>query len=382
MIKGMTGSSMKAHHPLYWDEESQEEFFGNHNIDKDGGLGDHTYLRKLFKPYRWGLALYHLVLLCGNIWFLTGYNIWETSGQAFVIPVAESPHLTMYFSNTVIGAITGYHVNSCYIVSIVEYILFVYYILAISYQCLRMNNSIGKMRSCWSSPQHYEEPDLDFERWKSISIILWRLIPGLSSDSALRCLHYVCPSIVLPAFFSDLKNLREDLTDMQAGRKNVVRHLWEIMKFSTLTMLALLAGLEAFTVKCVEASYRMGQLSGGERWLPALIIIVPLMNQMLGIIRVSAFAENRLLLFVFGGEDSVWEERERKACRRWKARLAYKTWKVAQEDDRKKFSLLWFFSVVFTYTDVDFQFLLLSKSKWHTVTAKAVAGSGKIRDSE
>jgi len=112
-------------------------------------------------------------------------------------------------------------------------------------------------------------------------------------------------------------------------------------------------GVECFAIKfCSTTSFI--QLSDNN--IKAVFGALAFLNQMLGIVQVCEVLQDRLFVFIFGGEDSFLNDREVTVQRVWLAMLARRIW---EEAGRRRNRIFWFLAVMLSYSDTDFQTLTL-----------------------
>lgn len=132
---------------------------------------------------------------------------------------------------------------------------------------------------------------------------LWDTLPELSTFSAMRSLHFVTPSI-----------LEADL----------VKHWTEIEETDHWT-------------------YRV------------FVLLLIFTVQMLGIVQLGMFVRERLFVFIFAGEDSIMQKEEQARQEVWNSLLVRKL--------RQEFGFWKFLVIMLTFTDTDFQRLVLNEQR-------------------
>merc|ERR1719203_1805876 len=80
--------------------------------------------------------------------------------------------------------------------------------------------------------------------------------------------------------------------------------------------------------------------------------MVLFMVQLLGIVQIHIYIQQRLFLFIFGGEEAVLSKRHHAIMLTWQAMLAREMW--------KKTTIIRFMSFMLSFNDFDFQKVVLT----------------------
>lgn len=205
---------------------------------------------------------------------------------------------------------------------------------------------------------HFRCPVEDqFERYESLRTIIWDLIPGVSTTSALKVLMYVHPSLVAESWEDHSRN-------PMFGRSRASRTAQK-MFFVLSRIFALYVGITAFSVKVVlsGATFKDFDMHILQRWA----IVGMFLYQTLSIVLIEQQFNKRILRMLFGGDDAHLTQWERDSMRVYEVRLvraivrAYTGW--------RRLGLL------FTFGDDDFQRLFLeedqeTKNQWKKKTER------------
>merc|ERR1719213_529992 len=142
---------------------------------------------------------------------------------------------------------------------------------------------------------HEEGRRYDFERWRMIYDAVQPRARILARFSALRNIYWAHPAFLMG-----------HIQEHQAmSGKNLA---FRIGRYVVTAFLALLIGACAFVCKALEVSHLY--MNEENRFLYCWIPIVGFLNQMLNIIDIEDARQDRLFLFIFGGEDALMQKTE------------------------------------------------------------------------
>lgn len=186
----------------------------------------------------------------------------------------------------------------------------------------------------------YEE---NYRRWRAVASIFMHLLPHLQLFSAMSVLHRLAPSVFLP----DLSNLLHFAKERDYKHKALV-----VVWFVLLRLAALLFGFDAFICKLSNATELLPKL--GDCPIASLELIGFLI-QILGVLPVDLLIKKRLVRFIFGGVNGFMEPHEVEVMRAWEAAFHERAWQHYGDFPLR------FLAVVTTFTDLDFQTLVLDE---------------------
>jgi len=89
-----------------------------------------------------------------------------------------------------------------------------------------------------------------------------------------------------------------------------------------------------------------------------------------GVVNVHQFSRRRLFVLIFGGEDGFLSKREEMIAATWLGMLAERMWRDAGQRSPR---IAWFLALSFSYSDSDFQRLVLNEEAKRKQTAKKSA---------
>eukprot|EP00747_Dinoflagellata_sp_TGD_P049815 gnl/TRDRNA2_/TRDRNA2_146407_c2_seq1.p1 gnl/TRDRNA2_/TRDRNA2_146407_c2~~gnl/TRDRNA2_/TRDRNA2_146407_c2_seq1.p1 ORF type:complete len:280 (+),score=31.01 gnl/TRDRNA2_/TRDRNA2_146407_c2_seq1:1-840(+) len=189
--------------------------------------------------------------------------------------------------------------------------------------------SVASLRGlCSSSPS---------ERWDAVAAIFWNYCGKLQTFSALKLLYFVTPQVLIP--------------QVGIAVQHAVERHWSYLGLPLVCwmfsrVLCFVIGFDAFVVKI----RRVNDDS-------SLVSYAALMNQLLGIVQLNWFVRDRLHRFIFGGEDGYVSDREMQVLKVWQAMLVRRIWQTH--------SFLRFVAIMVTFSDSDFQMLVLQEVEVH-----------------
>eukprot|EP00930_Biecheleria_cincta_P038334 TRINITY_DN26346_c0_g1_i1.p1 TRINITY_DN26346_c0_g1~~TRINITY_DN26346_c0_g1_i1.p1 ORF type:complete len:390 (-),score=52.44 TRINITY_DN26346_c0_g1_i1:92-1261(-) len=178
-------------------------------------------------------------------------------------------------------------------------------------------------------------------KWTYVEKAFWVTLPELSSYSAMRLLHFVSPSVMLSDIYAEMGYTAHD------GWFVFVKH-WAKLIISRWVFFVV--GIDALLLKMRENEYitHGENLSLLKAW--KLLIFI---SQILGIVQLGMFVRERLFVFIFAGEDSQMQPREAALRDVWNAMLARQI--------RRKFSFARWLAIMLSFSDEDFQKLVLNE---------------------
>lgn len=183
------------------------------------------------------------------------------------------------------------------------------------------------------------------ERWFAVTRIFFHSLPNISSYSGMKLLHFIQPWVLSTDLCSTLYN--EPKGDVW----------WRVPQFIILRILFFVVGFDLFCVR-FRATWTSVSVTDEELTFMTLVKCVLFVKQVLGIVQVDVLVRERLLLFIFAGEDSVLNSEERSTMLVWHAMVAEEIWIECTAKSR----LLGFFKfliIMMSWSDEDVQKLVL-----------------------
>jgi len=208
------------------------------------------------------------------------------------------------------------------------------------------------------------DEESDFARWSYVASVCWHYVPQLSTFSAMRLLYFVTPSVAgtqgYVVFFLVKEQLVQSTTCLQR-LKALTPMLW----FLLTRAFALLIGVDAFVIKIrIAHEYTQGEHFDASSALSLFVFLF----QVLGVVNLNWFVRERLLIFIFGGEDGNVDQEEKDRWNVWKALIT-----------RKVYDIHGLFAgtvVMLGFDDYDFQMLVLDDENKHSKMTKKLTMQG------
>mmetsp|Transcript_87374 Transcript_87374/g.187367 ORF Transcript_87374/g.187367 Transcript_87374/m.187367 type:complete len:430 (+) Transcript_87374:110-1399(+) len=337
-----------------WHAHAQRpHFFSKLHIAQDGGLNE---VGSLFYADRFVWAFVNVLCILVNIWFVVQPNIDTLSDPTKVWLIPQRPERFL-LSTRALRAVSSSEkeIDPDLLVAAIELGLFAVRILTIAF-------SLGRI--LW-----YVNEDKSPVLWDAVADFFFESLPDLSSFSAMSFLYYISPSVFFPQVGHKLTAVR---------RRNCRLYGMPLHFFMLTRAWYGLIGFDSFLVKFQHAA--VSYSSGGSD-LNTFINCAAFLNQMLGVVHVSTYVRWRLLVYIFGGEDGYISSLERVRSQTWHALLAQKVWISSRS---LKMPRTWFWAVMLSYSDYDFQKLTLNENSRASpqrlaISEETAAGTGDQR---
>lgn len=317
----------------FYDVE-EPDIFHNIQVAKDGGFSD---VAKLWFWTRLVSALVVIGTLLSNTYVIITNDMGELlSGNMFISEEEGEHHflitqVAVQHIARVVSQFVGHEIpvlkGEC-VISLGEMLaLFVLWVQFVCEMCVAVFRCGVREESLW---WHCQQG-------------LWDTLPELSTFSAMRSLHFVTPSILEADLVKHWTEIEE--TDHWTYR------VFVLVKFILSRLLVLLFGLDALIIKNRENSvYFQGSFEISKLWRLLIFTV-----QMLGIVQLGMFVRERLFVFIFAGEDSIMQKEEQARQEVWNSLLVRKL--------RQEFGFWKFLVIMLTFTDTDFQRLVLNEQR-------------------
>lgn len=193
-------------------------------------------------------------------------------------------------------------------------------------------------------------------RWANVSQVFFDTLPSLCSFSAMQLLRNAVPSV---ARFDLLPKLNEVFElEAEAIREHVLfdgKYIWacvDLAAWVMLRLLAAMAGLDAFLVKFRFASE---YVTADHLTMSNLCGSLGFVMQLVGIIDLGMWNRRRIQDFLFAKADGELSELDAADKEVWNCMLTERVWRYSKD------SVFTFSVVMLTFTDVDFQRLVLNE---------------------
>lgn len=188
---------------------------------------------------------------------------------------------------------------------------------------------------------------LMYYRWDAIARVFRGELPTLQAFSAMRTLQYVTPGVLTP-------QVQALVARLQRSRSRPFKKFWRFSLFIGLRLLYLFFGAEAFLVKFRIAAHELSEASESLR---SFVPIFMFLNQMLGIVQLNLYTNDRLFRFIFGGVDNYVDRSERRRMRVWNASFQKAAWDIFKSAPGR------YLALSLTFSDVDFQRMVLDEGE-------------------
>jgi len=303
--------------------DPEDTFLGSLRLSPTGGLYE---VRGLYTPVRYvGATVFVSVL---------ALNVRSVSLRAVAAITGDSGPQALLAHERFLSSLTPYRLTPRVFVAWFELFCLFYYALQIM---------SGLSTILLSRRRDAKE---EYRYWGSVSHLMKDVLPALQSFSAMKVLKNITPPVLNADLVSLLKNLRTS-----KEKKSGAYKLFRVGQFFLQRVFLFAFGFEAFLLKFRDVSSSLSDLHGEE--FRAVFRLLIFLNQMLGVVQLNTFSNERLFRFIFGGVDNFIDPSEHRKMCVWKAALVRRIW------DEFKASPGKFFAVAITFNDVDFQRLVL-----------------------
>jgi len=188
----------------------------------------------------------------------------------------------------------------------------------------------------------------EFIQYRSIVNFFQRLLPTFSTFSAIKLISKIHPSVMHNEYLHYISE--SDMRGTTAGFIAIT--LWFFFK----EFICAATALGAFSIKMLAVSMKM--VNSEYSVLVRIINIVALMNQVIGCLVMEIVMQDRLFLFVFGGQDSMYRDDEFARKNVYECRLAKQIWTDFWERGKRFKAIV----LLATYDHYDLQTLLLREA--------------------
>jgi len=299
-----------------------QSFFGDLHLSTTGGLSE---CQDMFKPGRYA----GLIIFVGQL-ILNTFNIIRGDLMCInllrVVPRSEWLIHEVWLDEMIPGA----YITPDRLFAIFELVGLAIYFLNILYLVVKINRSSGAK--------------LCYRRWTASADLCLRLLPSMQTFSSMRMLQYIVPAVFTPK----MKTLLLELKGLDQSKW--LRKSTALPMFVLTHMVFFFFGFEAFLVKFRQVNRFLSD-TDHQAW--AVLQLAMFMNQMLGIVQLKIYTQNRLFKFIFGGVDNHVDVDEQYRQDVWKATFVQRVWEAS---GRRIFPFL---SVLLTFNDEDFQQMVL-----------------------
>jgi hypothetical protein len=326
-----------------YKDDPQPNIFANLKLAHDGGFGE---VGQLFTSSRWSSAVLMVVFVIYNVeyiitldyGFIRDPNNVEGYTAAEIKKINSDFYLTRSFYRPVLDLINRVHgsivldpehIVPTQVLGLLEFVGLMYYLLVGVLNFLGMAIFTGK------------------RRWFAVQTFFWDLLPVLSVYSALKLLDKIVPAVLTANLTMELALASDRL---EQGKSRFAA-FGPVLGFIVKVIVCFVVGFDQFLLKLRVVNTDAGKLSLS---VSAFSHIILLLVQVLGVVQLGPFVRLRLFAFIFAGEDGIMQEREKELMLTWNALLARRIY--------TEYSCLKFLVVMLSFTDEDFQKLVLNET--------------------
>lgn len=224
-------------------------------------------------------------------------------------------------------------------------------------------------------PKSVLAADCEFLRWDWVANVCLDFVQQLACFSAMRLLYYITPGVLATQLGVKAGIVRERMVQSRRMSEYITAS-WPLVKFGCTRLVAFVVGFEAFILKVRTFGKMLDKDTAGTDYGFAscmfnLVLLVVFLFQVLNVVNLPWFVQERLLIFIFGGEDGELSDEEELRWRIWRVLLT-----------KRVYSILGGFQatiVMLGFDDYDFQLLVLDdKNKLEKQSSKNVTGCNHI----
>eukprot|EP00415_Alexandrium_ostenfeldii_P000392 UN0392 len=224
-----------------------------------------------------------------------------------------------------------------------EYLIAVFELVGLAWHTIVITSCLVSAKFPHLFHRTNQTDTLTYQRWAAMARVFREELPTLQAFSAMRTLQYVTPGVLTPEVQALVARLRR-------SKARGFRKFLRFARFIGLRLLFLFFGAQAFLVKFRLAAHDLSEASESLR---SLFPIFLFLNQMLGIVQLNLYTNDRLFRFIFGGTDNYVDKSERRRMRVWNAAFQKAAWDKFHDTPGR------FLALSLTFSDVDFQRMVL-----------------------
>eukprot|EP00930_Biecheleria_cincta_P068957 TRINITY_DN56774_c0_g1_i1.p1 TRINITY_DN56774_c0_g1~~TRINITY_DN56774_c0_g1_i1.p1 ORF type:complete len:731 (-),score=123.52 TRINITY_DN56774_c0_g1_i1:78-2270(-) len=204
----------------------------------------------------------------------------------------------------------------------------------------------------------------EYKRYHAINIFFGKMLPQASTFSAIKLMARVHPSLVYQEYLEWVSESKEARTT--SG------YLMTTVAFILTRAFCAAAATAAFAVKVLAVSLKMMNSSYSMAF--RLGSVLALLNQVMGCVVIESIVQDRLFLFVFGGQDSNYEDHELAYKNVYETRVVKHILKHYWQEERRFSAIV----LLATFDHFDLQRLLIEENE-EVQLADKLGVSGGIR---
>lgn len=162
----------------------------------------------------------------------------------------------------------------------------------------------------------------EFGSYDAVMELVRLQIPQMSTFSALKLIGRVHPALVYNEFLHFYSHTRFGYTPL--GQKSRFAFVAVLIWFVLSRLFLALTAVAAFAVKVLAVGFRF--INPHISWTARFAPVIALLNNCMGIVLFERLLQDRLFLFVFGGQDTEYQDQERALLHVYQCRIAKKIW--------------------------------------------------------
>ncbi|CAJ1380866.1 unnamed protein product [Effrenium voratum] len=162
----------------------------------------------------------------------------------------------------------------------------------------------------------------EYKRYHALGSFFQRLLPQVSTFSAVKLLAHVHPSLIMHEYKIWISEWSEMM--LCGHRRNTLGIIMLTFSFVLFNVCCAIASVCAFSVKMLAVSFKLVNPDVAV-WLRVASILATL-NQVVGAVYIERVLQERIYLFVFGGRDAIYEDDELAYRNAYETRLMKEIW--------------------------------------------------------
>jgi len=197
----------------------------------------------------------------------------------------------------------------------------------------------------------------EYRAYRALESLFREIVPLMSTFSAIKLVYAIHPTLLYSQFVNSVEEcgcLRTYLG--QPGSVGAIQMVWFVFTRLVLGSIAVMA----FGVKLIVISSKL--VNPSYWWVRSWMEVLALMNNCIGSVRIEQQLQDRLFLFIFGGNDAEFQDDERALRNVYRCRVTKQIWKEFWIEKREFFKAIAFLTTLNHY---DLQTLLIEDTSVH-----------------
>lgn len=197
----------------------------------------------------------------------------------------------------------------------------------------------------------------EYRAYRALESLFREIVPLMSTFSAIKLVYAIHPALLYSQFVNSVEEcgcLRTYLG--QPGTVGAIQMVWFVFTRLLLGSIAVMA----FGVKLIVISAKL--VNPSYCWVRSWMEVLALMNNCIGSVRLEQQLQDRLFLFIFGGNDAEFQDDERALRNVYRCRVTKQIWKEFWVEKREFIKAIAFLTTLNHY---DLQTLLIEDTSVH-----------------